>query len=83
MLAKNQYNLSDEELLKQAKLYKKIKIYDAVIVGFLIGISIYSMINNGFGLLTFLPLVYIPIVNRNNTKRKKLKTQVEQRGLEW
>lgn len=76
-------DLSDDDLLKQAKFYKKTKIYDAVIFGFLIGVSIYSIINTGFGILTFLPLVYLPIANRNYNYRAKLKKFVEERGLEW
>lgn len=76
-------DLSDDVLLKRAKFYKKIKIYDAVIMGFLIGVSIYSIINNGFGILTFLPLVYVPIANRNNKIRVRLKRCMAERGLEW
>jgi|GEM_PF-124272 len=83
MKAKDFSDLSDDALLKQAKFHKKTKIYDAVIVGFLIGVSIYSIINNGFGILTFLPLVYLPIANRNNKYRAKLKKSVEERGMEW
>jgi len=83
MKAKDFSDLSNDALLKQAKLHKKIKIYDVVIIGFLIGVSIYSIINNGFGLLTFLPLVYIPIANKNNKTRSTLKKCIKQRGLEW
>jgi uncharacterized membrane protein YobD (UPF0266 family) len=75
-------NLSNEELLKSVKLHRKMKIYDAVIVGVLIGIGIYSTINQGFGLLTFLPLVYIPIVGKNNKRRELLETLAAERGLE-
>ncbi len=52
--------LTDEELLLEAKKNKPTMLYDTVIVGFLIGIAIYSSVKNGFGLLTFLPLVYTP-----------------------
>lgn len=81
--AKDFSDLSDDALLKQAKFHKKTKIYDAVIFGFLIGVSIYSIINNGFGILTFLPLVYLPVANRNHKYRAKLKQYIEQLGLDW
>jgi len=73
--------LRDEELLEEAKKHKPTKLYDAVIVGFLIGIAIYSSVTKGFGLLTFLPLIYIPIAARNRTKTKKLEELLKDRGL--
>jgi len=74
--------LTDEELLQEAERYKKYKIYDAVIFGVLVGIAIYSSVVNGFGLLTFLPLIYLPAVGRNNTKRKELEKLLQERSLE-
>ena len=82
MLQEDLSTLTDEQLLKHAKLMKKTKIYDAVIVGFLAGVAIYSTVNNGFGLLTFLPLVYIPIAGRNNKKRTAVEAVLKERGLE-
>ncbi|MEQ8246012.1 FUSC family protein [Fulvivirga sp.] len=73
--------LTDEELLKEAKTLNPTKVYDAAIFGVLVGISIYSSVTNGFGLLTFLPLVYIPIANKNKTKRKEVERLLNERGL--
>lgn len=73
--------LTDEELLQEAKKMKTNKVYDAVIVGFLIGVSIYSIIKNGFGLLTFLPLLYLPVAKKNTTKRNTLEQLINERGL--
>lgn len=42
------------------------------IIGLLIGVAVYSTLKNGFGLLTFLPLVYTPIAAKNEKKRKAL-----------
>ena len=75
-------DLSDEELLKTAKLYKSMKIYDAVIVGFLFGIAIYNAANKGSFLITILPLFYIPMVGKNNTRRKEIFALLEERNLE-
>lgn len=37
--------LSNEELLKALSFHRKMKAYDAVIVGVLIGIGLYSTVN--------------------------------------
>ncbi len=73
--------LTDEELLQEAKKIKKNRLYDATIIGVLIGIAIYSSVKNGFGLLTFLPLVYLPIAGKNNTKNKELGSLLKERNL--
>ncbi len=75
--------LTDEELLRQAKNMKPTKIYDAVFFGVLIGIAIYSSVKNGFGLLTFLPLVYLPIAAKNKTKIKELERLIQERNLKY
>ena len=73
--------LTNDELLLEAKKMKKYKTYDAVIFGFLVGVSIYSVATNGFDLLTFLPLVYLPIAGRNKIRRKEVDKIMEERGL--
>ena len=74
--------LTDEELLEQARMMKRTKIYGSVFFGVLIGIAIYSTVRNGFGLLTFLPLVYLPIAAKNKTKSKELEKSLKERNLE-
>lgn len=81
MKQKELAELSDEELLQESKNMKRYAIYDAVIFGFLIGIAIYSSVKNGFGLLTFLPLVYIPVAAKNKSKNKELEKLLEERNL--
>lgn len=73
--------LNNEELLKQSDRAKSGKTHDSVIFGFLVGVSIYSILNHGFGLLTFLPLLWLPVINRNSKKRKALEEEMEKRGL--
>ncbi len=73
--------LTDEELLKAAKTMKPTKMYDAAIFGFLVGVAIYSTVKNGFGLLTFLPLIYLPVAGRNKKKRDELEKAMQERGL--
>ena len=73
--------MTDTELLQEAKKSKPIKIYDAIIVGVLAGIAIYSSVANGFGLLTFLPFVYVPIAAKNQQRMSRLRKQLSDRGL--
>ena len=81
MMQKKLAELTDEELLQEAKKIKSTNVFDAVIFGILIGIAIYSSVKNGFGLLTFLPLVYIPIAAKNKTKNKELEKLLKERNL--
>ena len=72
---------TDEELLQEAKKNKSIKVYDAAIFGLLVGIAIYSSVKNGFGLLSFLPLVYTPVAAKNKAKNKDLEKLLKERNL--
>jgi hypothetical protein len=47
----------------------------------LIGIAAYSSVKNGIGLITFLPLVYIPLAAKNKTKNKELEKLLKERNL--
>lgn len=73
--------LTNDELLAEAKKNKSYKIYDAVIIGFLIGIAIYGAVKNGLGLLIFLPLIYLPIANKNKVKNKAIEELLKDRNL--
>jgi len=81
MNQKNTVELSDEELLQEVKRMKATKLYDPVIFGVLIGIAIYSTVKNGLGLLTFLPMVYLPIAAKNKLKIKELAKLLKERNL--
>lgn len=73
--------MTDEELLQEAKKAKSTKIFDAAFIGFLIGVAVYSSVRNGFGLLTFLPLIYLPVAAKNKVKKKELDTLLKERNL--
>ena len=81
MKQKKLAELTDEELLHEAKKIKTTNFYDALIFGVLIGIAVYSTVKNGFGLLTFLPVVYIPIAAKNKTKHAALEKLLKERNL--
>lgn len=81
MKQKKWAELTDEELLQEAKNIKPTKLYDAVIIGLLIGIAIYSSVKNGFGVLTFIPLVYLPLAAKNKAKKEELEKLLKERNL--
>lgn len=81
MKQKELAELTNEELVQEAKKIKSTNILDAAIFGFLIGVAVYSAVRNGFGLLTFLPLIYIPIAAKNKIRNKEVEKQVKERDL--
>lgn len=63
---KNQQN---KELNKSKKIASP-KIVDAIIIGFLFGIIIYSVVNKSWGFLTLIPIYMIyKFVNKSKTKK--------------
>ncbi|MBV4359678.1 hypothetical protein [Pinibacter aurantiacus] len=81
MNQKELVELTNDELLQEAKKIKSTAIFDAVIIGFLIGVAAFSVVKKGFGLLTFLPLIYIPIAVKNKAKSKELEKLLKERNL--
>ncbi|UOE49211.1 hypothetical protein MTO98_32985 [Mucilaginibacter sp. SMC90] len=81
MKQKELAELTNEELLQEVKKIKSGNILDAAIFGFLIGVSVYSAFRNGVGLLSFLPLIYIPIAAKNKARNKELEKLARDRGL--
>lgn len=81
MKLKELTELTNEELLLEAKKVKTTKIFDAAFIGFLTGVAVYSTVKNGFGLLTFLPLLYVPIAIKNKARNKGLEALLKERNL--
>ncbi|WP_114939441.1 FUSC family protein [Mucilaginibacter endophyticus] len=81
MEQKDLSQLTNEELLQEAKKIKSGNILDATIIGFLIGVAVYSTVRNGFGFLTFLPLIYLPIAAKNKLRNKEVEKLVKEKGL--
>jgi hypothetical protein len=73
---------TDDKLIKKAKEIRKTKLFDSVFFGILIGIALYSIYKNGFGLLTFLPLIYLPIARNNQLKRNSVQGELQKRNLD-
>lgn len=70
MKQQNPSEVNDTEQLPDAKKAKSAAIINAVLIGFMIGIVIYSIFKNTLGLLTLIP-VFIAFKLINNSKKKK------------
>jgi uncharacterized membrane protein len=74
--------LTDQELLIKKKEAKASNILNAVLLGVMVGISIYSTITDGFGFLTVLPLFFVGfIASRWNKNKKQLDEELKSRNL--
>ena len=83
MTQKELSEFTDQELLDEAKKIKTFSITNALIIGFLMGIVVYSFAKNSWGLLTLIPLYFIyKLVNDPKNKRNKnLKIILKERNL--
>lgn len=74
--------LTDEELMIEAKKMKSTMILNALLIGFLVGIMVYSITKNGLGFLTLILLfVAYKLINRSNYDKKELEKILIERGL--
>ncbi|MCU0358251.1 MAG: FUSC family protein [Cyclobacteriaceae bacterium] len=64
--------LTDQELLEEARKLKSFSIMNAFLIGFLVGIVIYSVVKNTFGFLMLIPL-YMAYKFSNDPKEKRRK----------
>lgn len=83
MKQKELSELTDQELLDEAKKMKSFSITNALIIGFLMGIVIYSFAKNSWGFLTLIPLYFVyKIVNDpKNARFKVIKKLLKERNL--
>ncbi len=74
--------LTDEEILREAKKMKSTAITNAVLIGFLIGIIIYSVVVNNFGFFTLILLfVVYNMVNNSKFKKDEIENLLKERNL--
>lgn len=74
--------LTDQELLQEAKKRKSTSIINAVLIGFLIGIILYSIIKNSLGFLTLLPLfLAYKLTNNSKYNTTELENLLKERNL--
>ena len=74
--------LTDQELLQEAKKLKSASITNAVLIGFLIGIVFYSIVKNSLGFFTLIPLFFAyKLINNSNYNNKELENLLKERNL--
>ena len=74
--------LTDNELLQEAKKRRSASMINAGLVGFLAGIVFYSIIKNSFGFLMLIPLFLIyKLVNNSKYKSNELDELLKERNL--
>lgn len=74
--------LTNEELLQEAKKAKSAAIMNAVLIGFLIGIVLYSIVKNSLGFLTLIPLfLAYKLINNSKYNNKELEKLLKERNL--
>lgn len=75
--------LADTELLDEAKKLKSFSITNAFIIGFLIGVVVYSVAKNSWGFLTLIPLYFIYRMANDpkNIRLKVLEKLLKERNL--
>ena len=75
--------LTDQALLDEAKKMKSFSIMNGFLIGFLIGIIVYSIAKNTWGMLTLIPLyfAYKLINDPKNKQKKEIEILLKERNL--
>ena len=81
MSEKKLSEFTNEELLKEAKNNKSRPIINATFIGILIGIIIYSIVQNTWGLVTLVPLFLIYQLLKKSKKNDELEKLMKERNL--
>ena len=68
----NLKDLTNEELVLEHKKRKKEYTYNAFFIGMMTGVAVWNTVKNGFGFLTFLPLITIYFFRNANTDYKEI-----------
>lgn len=73
--------LTDQELLDEAKKMKSTSTINALIVGIMIGIIIYSIVKSTIGFLTLIPLFIVYKLINGSKNYDALKVILKERDL--
>jgi len=73
--------LTDQELIEEAKKIKPSPLVDAFFIGFLVGIIIYSVVMNSWGFLTLIPLFIVYKLLKKSERNEALKKGLKERNL--
>lgn len=81
MAEKNLSELTDQELLDKNKKSKSDAIINAVFIGVMIGIIIYSIVQKSIGLVSIIPVYFIYKAFNNSKKNKEIEAEIKSRNL--
>ena len=81
MNQKDLTKLTDQELLNEANKMKSDTLINAVFIGFLIGIIIYSVVKNSLGFLTLILLFLVYKFVKSSKNNKPLEAELKARNL--
>jgi hypothetical protein len=73
--------LTNQELLEESKKTKLSPITNAFFIGFLIGIVVFSVVKNSYGMLTLIPLYIIYKLVKESKRDKALEELLKERNL--
>lgn len=73
--------LTDEALIAKAKKMKSKAIWSALTIGFMIGVVIYSAVENTYGFFTLIPLYFIYKMVKGAKNKDALKAILKDRGI--
>ncbi|MBF8457979.1 FUSC family protein [Kaistella sp. G5-32] len=79
MKQKEPSEMTAEELLIELQKIKSTNVINALLVGVMIGVAIYSTVRNGFGILTAFPLFFIPMFAKKWSYKKALEKESKER----
>ncbi|WP_131555364.1 hypothetical protein [Sphingobacterium deserti] len=77
MNAKLLTDMSTDELSQKLKSLKNSKITEAALIGFTIGVVVYSVTTHGLSFPSLFPLLVLYLVYRNSKNTEALRKEVE------
>jgi ABC-type phosphate transport system permease subunit len=83
MESKNYSKFSDQELLEEQKKLKSFSLTNALFIGFLLGVIVFSILKSSWGMLTLIPIyfIYKMVNDPRNKKVKELEKEFKDRNL--
>jgi hypothetical protein len=74
-------DLGDAQLLDALKAHRPRPVIDAFFIGFLVGVVLYGLSVNAFGLLALIPLFLLYGLLKKPRLYRALRSEAERRGL--
>lgn len=72
---------TDQELLEESKKARLSPIYNALFIGFLAGILIFSFTKNSLGVVTLIPLYLIYKLVKSSKRNDEVEKLLKERNL--